>query len=109
MNLAVCFVCLLLFGLLRCRGGLASFYAPKAYVLRLLAAYCGEKHGSHTAALHRFLSDADQKVKPRRLQSSFFGWIGPTLQTREEELIGVAGIDAAVYMRLLSFGRSPLL
>ena len=53
---------------------------------------------------YRHLSDKDQPCKPRRLQGSFWAWIKPTLQTPGEELIAVAGIDAAVYMRLLAFG-----
>ena len=55
----------------------------------------------------RHLSDKDQPVKPRRLHSSFWAWIKPTLQAPAEELIAVAGLDAAVYMRLLAFGASP--
>ena len=55
----------------------------------------------------RHLSDKDQPVKPRRLQGSFWAWIKPTLQAPAEELIAVAGLDAAVYMRLLVFGASP--
>ena len=42
--------------------------------------------------------------KPRRLPTSFWGWILPVYSASEDEVIRVAGVDAAMYLRLLSFG-----
>jgi len=37
---------------------------------------------------------------------SFWGWILPVYRTDEDEMIRVAGFDAATYMRIVSFGAS---
>lgn len=42
--------------------------------------------------------------KPKRLPMSFWGWILPVYRTDEEEMIRVAGFDAATYMRIITFG-----
>ena len=42
--------------------------------------------------------------KPRRLPTSFWGWILPVFGASEDEVIRVAGVDAAMYLRLLAFG-----
>ena len=44
--------------------------------------------------------------KPKRLPMSFWGWILPVYRTEEEEMIRVAGFDAATYMRIITFGGS---
>ena len=47
--------------------------------------------------------------KPKRLPMSFWGWILPVYRTDEDEMIRVAGFDAATYMRVISFGaQSPV-
>ena len=42
--------------------------------------------------------------KPKRLPTSFWGWIAPVYSASEDEVIRVAGVDAAMYLRLLAFG-----
>lgn len=42
--------------------------------------------------------------KPKRLPMSFWGWIVPVYRTDEDEMIRVAGFDAATYMRIIAFG-----
>ena len=44
--------------------------------------------------------------KPRRLPTSFRGWIAPVYSTSEDEVIRVSGVDAAMYLRLISFGEA---
>ena len=44
--------------------------------------------------------------KPKRLPMSFWGWILPVYRTEEDEMIRVAGFDAATYMRIITFGGS---
>ena len=48
--------------------------------------------------------DRNQKVKPKRLPLSLFGWVWTIWWTEEKEVIDVAGMDAAVLVRCLSFG-----
>ena len=36
---------------------------------------------------------------------SFWGWILPVYRTDEDEMIRVAGFDAATYMRIITFGE----
>lgn len=45
------------------------------------------------------------KHKPKRLPLSFWGWLIPVYKTTEEDLLKIAGFDAAVYMRIISFGE----
>ena len=52
--------------------------------------------------VHRFTRGL--KHKPKRLPLSFWGWLFPVYKTTEDELIRVAGFDAAMYMRIISFG-----
>ena len=48
------------------------------------------------------------KHKPKRLPMSFWGWILPVYRTTEDEMIRIAGFDAATYMRIIAFGtRDP--
>jgi len=44
--------------------------------------------------------------KPRRLPTSFRGWIAPVFSTSEDEVIRVSGVDAAMYLRLIAFGEA---
>lgn len=48
------------------------------------------------------------KHKPKRLPLSFWGWLIPVYKTTEEDLLKIAGFDAAVYMRIISFGERSL-
>jgi hypothetical protein len=45
------------------------------------------------------------KAKPKRLPLSFWGWVLPVYRTSEEEMLKVAGFDAATYMRIIAFGE----
>ena len=54
------------------------------------------------AVRRRYLPE--QEYRPRKLSKSFWGWIGPTLAASEDEVILVAGVDAAMYLRILKFG-----
>jgi Late exocytosis, associated with Golgi transport len=42
--------------------------------------------------------------KPHRLPTGFWSWFLPVYRTTEEEVIEVAGMDACMYMRIMSFG-----
>jgi len=44
------------------------------------------------------------KHKPKRLPLSFWGWLVPVYKTTEEDMLKIAGFDAAIYMRIISFG-----
>ena len=39
---------------------------------------------------------------------SFWGWILPVYRTTENEMIRIAGFDAATYMRIIAFGEYSL-
>ena len=53
--------------------------------------------------LHRYMRGLQHK--PKRLPMSFWGWILPVYRTDEDEMIRVAGFDAATYMRIITFGE----
>ncbi|KAK9806417.1 hypothetical protein WJX73_004348 [Symbiochloris irregularis] len=79
LNAAVCFFCLVFFGFFRATKITQKFYAPKRYL-------------------------PEQTYRPRKLSRNFWGWIMPTLSASEEEVILVAGVDAAMYLRIMKFG-----
>ncbi|CAK0785988.1 hypothetical protein CVIRNUC_009201 [Coccomyxa viridis] len=80
----VAVICFLFFGLARSTSLFAKYYAPKRYMR-------GLKH------------------KPKRLPMSFWGWILPVYRTTEDEMIRIAGFDAATYMRIIAFGMELFL
>ena len=47
----------------------------------------------------------EQEPKPQKLSNILWGWILPTWQATEDDVIAVAGTDAAVYLMLLKFGE----
>ena len=47
--------------------------------------------------------DKDVSAKPRRLLPGFFAWWWQILTTPEEEVLRVAGLDMAVFIRTLVF------
>ena len=48
--------------------------------------------------------DPEVKRKRRRLPMGLVGWISPTIFYPEDEVIALAGMDVAVFLRLLSYG-----
>jgi Late exocytosis, associated with Golgi transport len=52
-----------------------KFYAPKEY-----------------------LTNEEQKEKPKSLPSTFWGWLGPLFSASQDEVIRTAGVDAAMYV-----------
>ncbi|KAK9902019.1 hypothetical protein WJX75_001351 [Coccomyxa subellipsoidea] len=75
----IAIVVFIFFGFARMSNLCKKFYAPKRFTR-------GLKH------------------KPKRLPLSFWGWLIPVYKTTEEDLLKIAGFDAAVYMRIISFG-----
>ncbi|EIE18583.1 DUF221-domain-containing protein [Coccomyxa subellipsoidea C-169] len=75
----IAIVVFIFFGFARMSSLCKKFYAPKRFTR-------GLKH------------------KPKRLPLSFWGWLIPVYKTTEEDLLKIAGFDAAVYMRIISFG-----
>lgn len=45
------------------------------------------------------------RVKPKKLPTGVFSWIKPVLFYDEDEMLTVAGMDAVVMTRLLSYGK----
>ena len=54
----------------------------------------------------RYMAEEDQEVRPRPLKKSFFAWILPTWKASEDEVVLVAGVDAAMYLRIFKYGKS---
>lgn len=46
-------------------------------------------------------------MHPRRLPDTLWGWVVPCLTYPEEDVIDEAGLDAAMYLRILKFGEVP--
>lgn len=69
----------MVFGILRTFKWSQKFYAPKEY-----------------------LSDEEQKEKPKSLPRTFWGWLGPVFSAGQDEVIRTAGVDAAMYAHVCS-------
>lgn len=54
----------------------------------------------------RYLPSNLQQVRPRPCSDSLLGWILPTLRASEDEVILVAGVDAALYLKIIIFGET---
>ncbi|KAK9864573.1 hypothetical protein WJX84_004373 [Apatococcus fuscideae] len=78
VNAAIGTLALIFFGFFRTTRIVRKYYAPKRYL--------------------------DDEPKPAKLPNTFWGWIMPTWQASQEEVIAVAGTDGAVYLMMLKFG-----
>ncbi|KAK9809699.1 hypothetical protein WJX73_006828 [Symbiochloris irregularis] len=81
VNAALGILCLFIFSVLRKLSITKKFFAPK-----------------------RYLASDVQQVRPRPCSSSLLGWIQPTLAATDDEVILVAGVDAALYLKIIVFG-----
>ena len=48
------------------------------------------------------------KKRPKPLPRSMWGWIPLVLRYSQDELLELAGYDAAMYLRILSFGMRDI-
>jgi hypothetical protein len=78
INAGLCALVVAIFSFLRTFGPTRRFYAPKRF-------------------------DPEVKNKPRRLRQGPLAW-WLAIAYPEDELIDVAGLDAAVFLRLLRYG-----
>eukprot|EP00201_Polytomella_parva_P024077 CAMPEP_0175041386 /NCGR_PEP_ID=MMETSP0052_2-20121109/1882_1 /TAXON_ID=51329 ORGANISM="Polytomella parva, Strain SAG 63-3" /NCGR_SAMPLE_ID=MMETSP0052_2 /ASSEMBLY_ACC=CAM_ASM_000194 /LENGTH=295 /DNA_ID=CAMNT_0016303887 /DNA_START=126 /DNA_END=1010 /DNA_ORIENTATION=- len=81
INLVIWVVCFVTFDGLRNFKCLKKFYDPHRYSRRTV-------------------------VKPKPISYRFMGWIWPVLTYSEPDIIDEAGLDAALYLRLLKLGRT---
>lgn len=63
-------------------------------------------HLNSNPSLRRFQAETRTAGKPRTLPKKFAGWLGPAWATSEEELVRVAGYDAAMYVKILTYSAS---
>ncbi|KAK9859822.1 hypothetical protein WJX84_005942 [Apatococcus fuscideae] len=78
INFLICFAVFMLFGFLRKAPFAQKFYAPKRH--------------------------AKDVKRPKRLPVKFWAWIRPVYSYTQQDIVELAGIDAAMFMRVLSFG-----
>lgn len=55
------------------------------------------------------LKVADDKHAPPPMGKGIFAWMGPVLKTKEADLIGLIGLDATVFLRVLRMCRNMFL
>ena len=53
----------------------------------------------------RFKEETRRAGRPYPLPRSFAGWLLPAWRTSEDELVRVAGYDAAMYIKVLTLGK----
>ena len=51
------------------------------------------------------MESTERAGKPQTLPKKFYGWLRPAWASSEEEVIRTAGYDAAMYVKILSFGE----
>ncbi|PNW79626.1 hypothetical protein CHLRE_08g360564v5 [Chlamydomonas reinhardtii] len=47
---------------------------------------------------------ADLELKPARLTHGLFSWVWPVLRYKERDIIDEAGLDCAIYLRIMKYG-----
>lgn len=55
------------------------------------------------------LKVADDKHAPPPLGKGMFSWLSPILKTKEQDLVGLIGLDAVVFLRILIMCRNIFL
>ncbi|CAG8971712.1 hypothetical protein HYALB_00003180 [Hymenoscyphus albidus] len=55
------------------------------------------------------LKIADDKHAPPPMGKGILAWVGPIMKTKEQELIGLIGLDATVFLRILRMCRNIFL
>ena len=50
-----------------------------------------------------------KRKRPKALPNSVWGWMIPTFRYKQDEVVAIAGYDAAMYLRILAFGDFLLL
>ena len=55
--------------------------------------------------LVRYQKGRRRAGRPYQLPQTFAGWVAPAWSTSQDEIIRVAGYDAAMYIKALSFGQ----
>ncbi|KAG2451091.1 hypothetical protein HYH02_004359 [Chlamydomonas schloesseri] len=79
LNFYICLGCFALFTVMRVRPWAKRFFGPRRY-------------------------SRDVDIKPKRLSNVLLGWIKPVMMYKEEDIIDEAGLDAAMYLRVVWFG-----
>ncbi|KAK9919147.1 hypothetical protein WJX75_009706 [Coccomyxa subellipsoidea] len=79
VNVLICLTVFLFFGWLRKTAFLEKFYAPKRFA-------------------------RTRRERPEPLPRSLWGWIPKVLQYTQDDVVELAGYDAAMYLRILALG-----
>jgi len=46
-----------------------------------------------------------KRKRPKALPNSVWGWIIPSFRYKQDAVVAMAGYDAAMYLRILAFGK----
>ncbi|KAG2426181.1 hypothetical protein HXX76_013162 [Chlamydomonas incerta] len=79
LNLALCGLFFVIFELLRRMKWSSRFFSPRRYA-------------------------ADLDLKPAMLPHGPFSWVWPVLRYKERDIIDEAGLDCAIYLRIMTYG-----
>ena len=77
-----------------------------ANLARCLLFASSEQTGRH-GLVRRFMRT--KRRRPKALPNSVWGWMIPTFRYKQDEVVAIAGYDAAMYLRILAFGEFLLL
>ncbi len=118
-NVIIALGVFLFFGAIRRAGGLSKFYQPKRSTSPDLSAHDTSsnvlirplREKLHQLrfcimvceGLRRYMRTSRQR--PKALPNSVWGWIVPTFRYKQDEVVAMAGYDAAMYLRILAFGK----
>lgn len=120
INGAICLAVFLFFGLFRKATFAHKFYAPKRQappkfnvnprrcmqdLLCLLIPWgwaCQNARGRACAGMRRFMHS--RRRRPDPLPPTLWGWIVRVWKIKQDDVIELAGYDAAMYLRILAFG-----
>ena len=110
LNFAFLFLIYFLFALLRDAAPTKKFYAPRRYMRDPRGRGTSPspspqpspaRGGGGNVPPPSSSSSASSSKRPKRLPTGWFSWIGVVHRATQEDVIGVAGMDAAVYLAFL--------
>ena len=81
---------------------IAAFCGCQLHVYMRVCHICCSEQSTYTTCMCRYMRDG--RKRPARLPYSFCKWIPIVYRYTEQEVIDLAGMDAAMYLRVLMFG-----
>jgi hypothetical protein len=101
VNIVVTCICCIIFSYLRIAKFSRKFCSPKRFSNSITHK---PKRLPNTVS-ECYVTESMNRLSEHVSLSQLFGWIWPMITVSDDDIISVAGLDAAVYMHILSLGN----